>query len=272
MNRAIPISKARRAWLYILVAMTLAFLVLPTFIVVPLSFSDSQFLEFPPKRWSLRWYANYFGTPEWMAATRVSLVAALLTTLLATPLGTAAAYSIVVARARFGKVVRFLLLLPMVIPVILIGIGVFYVYIRAGLVNTMTGIVLAHTLLALPFVVVTVLSGLQTFDMRQEQVARSLGAPWLSAFMRVTFPQVSASIVSAALFSFIVSLDEVVIGLFIAGGERTVLTRRMFLGLRDSIDPTIAAISTLFIVVAFVVLGLVALLRRTRQRGSRPDE
>src|SRR5262249_53479945 len=156
----------------------------------------------------------------WMAATRVSLTAALLTTALATPLGTAAAYCIHVAQARIAKLLRFVLLLPMVIPVILIGIGVFYVYIRVGLVNTLTGIVLAHTLLALPFVVVTVLSGLQTFDMRLEQVARSLGAPWLSAFLRVTLPRISPSVVSAALFCFIVSLDEVVIGLFVAGGDR----------------------------------------------------
>ncbi|GGE87840.1 ABC transporter permease [Stappia taiwanensis] len=258
----LPIAPYRRLWLYGVVASVLFFLVAPIFIVIPISFSDSEFLEFPPRGFSLRWYAAYFSDPQWMAATRVSLIAASLTVLFATPLGTAAAYAIHRAQSRWVRSLHVLMLLPQMVPLILIGIGLFYVYIQLGLVNSMLGIVLAHTLLATPFVVVTVLAGLQSFDMTQEKVARSLGASWPVAFFTVTLPQIRLSVVSGAFFAFITSLDEVVIGLFVAGGDNTVLTRRMFLSLRDQIEPTIAAISSLLIVITLAALIAVALFAR----------
>ncbi|QPC42626.1 ABC transporter permease [Kaustia mangrovi] len=264
----IPIPHHRRLWLYALVVLVLVFLIAPVFIVVPISFSASEYLEFPPSEWSLRWYEHFFGTFEWMRAARVSFTAAFLTVLLATPLGVAAAYALNVSKARFARLLHLVLLLPQMVPVILIGIGVFYLYIQLGLVNTMAGIVLAHTLLALPFVVVTVLSGLQTYDMTQERVARSLGASWPKAFFLITLPQIRLSVISGALFAFITSLDEVVIGLFIAGGENTVLTRKMFLALRDQVDPTIAAISSLLIVVSLSLLLVMAVLASGKRKPA----
>lgn len=261
---ASPVPALRRLWLYVLLVLVLAYLVAPIFIVIPVSFSASRYLEFPPRGYSLKWYLGYLGSADWLASTRTSLIAAALTTLVATPVGVAAAYAINSLGTRLARLVLFLALLPAVIPTMLIAIGIFYVYIQVSLVNTMLGIVLAHTLLALPFVVVTVLSGLRSFDLRQEMVARSLGAPRLAAFARVTLPQITPSIVSGALFAFIISLDEVVIGLFVAGGENMVLTRRMFVALRDALDPTIAAISTFFILVSVVVLGIVVLARGRR--------
>lgn len=267
----IPISHWRRAWLYVLVAAVLLFLIVPMLIVVPMSFSGSEYLEFPPREWSLRWYASYFNSPEWMASTQVSFAAAVLTALIATPLGVAAAYALNAVRLRLTPVLQVILLLPQMVPVILIGIGVFYIYIQLQLVNTLFGIVLAHTLLAVPFVVVTVMSGLRSYDMTQEKVARSLGAPRWKAFMMVTLPQIKLSVISGALFAFITSLDEVVIGLFIAGGDNTVLTRRMFQSLRDQIDPTIAAISSLLIILSAVVLASVAVMSGgKKQRTSAP--
>mgnify|MGYP002717174420 CR=1 FL=1 len=252
----IPISHWRRAWLYVLVAAVLLFLIVPMLIVVPMSFSGSEYLEFPPREWSLRWYASYFNSPEWMASTRVSF---------------AAAYALNAVRLRLTPVLQVILLLPQMVPVILIGIGVFYIYIQLQLVNTLFGIVLAHTLLAVPFVVVTVMSGLRSYDMTQEKVARSLGAPRWKAFMLVTLPQIKLSVISGALFAFITSLDEVVIGLFIAGGDNTVLTRRMFQSLRDQIDPTIAAISSLLIILSAVVLASVAVMGGgKKQRSASP--
>lgn len=244
--------------------LVLAFLVLPVLIVVPMSFSDSQYLEFPPREWSLRWYRTYLGTPEWMAATRTSLLAALLTTLLATPLGVAAAYGLRSAPGRLARTFRLLLVAPLIVPVIILAIGIFYLYVRLGLVNTMAGLVLAHTTLALPFVLVLVDAGLERIDLDQERVARSLGAPPWRAFLTVTLPQLQRSVVAAALLAFITSLDEVVVALFVAGGETATLTRRMFTGLRDQVDPTIAAISSLLILVSVGLLGGAQLLARRR--------
>jgi putative spermidine/putrescine transport system permease protein len=260
----------RRAWLYALVTIVLLFLILPIFIVIPASFSDSKYLAFPPPGYSVKWYQAYFGSSDWLAATRVSLLAAFLTMLIATPMGVAAAYAIDTFSPRLARLTTTIILLPVVIPNILIAIGVFYVYVRLRMVNSMAGIVAAHTLLALPFVVMTVLSGFRSFDMRQEQVARSLGASRFSAFLRVTLPQISPSVVSAALFAFIISLDEIILSLFVAGGENTVLTRRMFVAARDAVDPTIAAISTFFIAVSLAVLLLLALTARRKSTGARP--
>jgi putative spermidine/putrescine transport system permease protein len=129
--------------------------------------------------------------------------------------------------------------------------------VKIGLVNTTAGLVLAHSVLAMPFVLVTVNAGLQQFDRNQEMVARSLGAPRFKAFMTVTLPQIRFSVLSSGLFAFITSLDEVVISLFISGGDNATLTKRMFTSLRDQLDPTIAAISTLLIVVAITLALLV---------------
>jgi putative spermidine/putrescine transport system permease protein len=231
----------------------LVFLVLPIFIVVPMSFSASRFLAFPPPAWSLRWYSEYFGSPEWMLATGVSLQAATATCLLATPIGVAAAYAIHTSKTRGTEIAYALLMVPLMIPHIIVAVGVFFLFARASLNNTMTGIILAHTMLAIPFVLITTLSGLQGFDMNQERAAQSLGVNRLQAFLKVTAPQIKGSIIAGALFAFISSLDEVVVSLFLSGGPTSTLPKRMFVALRDEVDPTIAAISSLLI---FASLGI----------------
>ncbi|MBX9947158.1 MAG: ABC transporter permease [Reyranella sp.] len=257
------ITHGRRLWLYVLGGLVILFLVLPSLLVIPLSFSDSRYLAFPPPSWSTRWYGAYFGAVEWRDATRTSLVAATLTMVISTVLGTLAAYGLHTAQSRFARAVYATYMLPLIVPGILIAIGIFLLFARLGLNNTMTGIVLAHSVMAVPLVVITVASGLKGYDMNQEMVARSLGASRLWAFLTVTLPQLKISVISAALLAFITSLDEVVISLFIAGGENATLTRRMFNALRDEIDPTIAAISTLLILLSVVLLGLTQLLQRS---------
>ena len=145
-----------RLWLYVLGAAIMAFLVLPTIIVVPMSFSASQYLEFPPQHWSLRWYANYVGSADWMRATATSLKVAALTVLLATPLGTLAAYGLFVSGLRWARLLLALFLTPIIVPVILVGIGVFYAYVKLGLLNTLAGLVLADSMLAIPLVIMVV--------------------------------------------------------------------------------------------------------------------
>ena len=263
------VTHRQRLWLYGLAALVLAFLVLPTLIVIPMSFSASQYLEFPPREWSLRWYRNYWNSTAWMQATVTSLAAAALTTLLATPVGTLAAYGLFVSRLKTARTLHTLLITPMIVPVVLIAIGVFYVYVKLKLVNSLMGIVLAHTMLALPLVMLMVASALKNYDMNQEMVARSLGASRARAFWSVTLPQIRFSVVSAALLSFLTSFDEVILALFIAGGDNSTLTRNMFNALRDQIDPTIAAISTLMIVVTTLLLMLSQRFGQGRESRQR---
>lgn len=246
----------RRLWLYALGGLVMLFLVVPSLIVIPMSFSDSQYLTFPPRDWSLRWYSNYFGSREWMQATWTSVKAGVLTMLVATPLGTLAAYGLHVSRLRWVGVAMLLLIMPIIMPLILIGIGVFYLYVRLGLLNTLPGIVIAHSMLALPLVVLVVGSGLKSYDMNQELAARSLGASRPRAFLMVTLPQIRFSVITGALLAFLASFDEVIVALFVSGGQNSTLTRNMFLALRDQIDPTIAAISTVLIVLTTVLLAL----------------
>lgn len=241
------VTHLRRLWLYTFAALMLMFLLGPTLLVVPMSFSPTNMLTFPPQGFSFRWYQEFLTKPIWHDATWVSLRVSLLTMLLATPIGTAAAYGVHVGKFRWTNVAYGTIVSPLMVPVILIGIGLFFLYARLGLVNTIIGLVLADTLLAVPFVLVTVAAGLKSFDMNQEMVARSLGATRLRAFLTVTLPQIQRSVIFGAVFAFIVAFDEVVIALFISGGENATLTNRMFASLRDEVDPTIAAISTLLI-------------------------
>ena len=258
------ITHRRRLWLYAIAALVLAFLIIPTLIVIPMSFSASQYLEFPPRQWSLRWYANYFDSRAWMQATATSFAAGALTSVVATPLGTLAAYGLFVSRFRWARLVHGYVLTPIIVPVILIAIAVFYVYVKLKLVNTLTGIVLAHSMLALPLVVMIVSSALASYDMNQERVARSLGASRTVAFLTVTLPQIRFAVISSALLAFLTSFDEVILAMFVSGGANSTITRNMFTALRDQIDPTIAAISTLMIVVTSVLLALSQWVGRPR--------
>jgi putative spermidine/putrescine transport system permease protein len=262
------ITHLGRLWLYVVCGLVIFFLIAPTLLVIPMSFSDSRYLTFPPPSWSLRWYRAFFGSVEWRDATVVSFQAAFWTMVVSTITGTMAAYGLHTARLAGGRVIQIVLALPMMIPVILIAIGVFIFFAPAGLNNTVTGLVLAHSTLAIPLVLIAVTAGLKSFDMNQEMVARSMGATRLRAFLTVTMPQIRYSVISGALLAFITSLDEVVISLLVAGGESATLTRRMFLALRDEIDPTIAAISTLLILVSIVLVAATQLLQS--HRGSPP--
>ncbi len=248
------ITHGNRMWLYVLAAVIMFLLVVPTLIVIPMSFSDSQYLEFPPSTWSLRWYNEYVDSPKWMRATVKSLQIGTLTMLVATPIGTAAAYALFVSGHKAARAVFMFLITPMIVPVILIAIGVFYVFGKAGLNNTIPGIVLAHTALAIPLVMIVITSALRTYDLNQERVARSLGASRLKAFFVITLPQIKFSVMTCALLAFLTSFDEVIISIFISGGVNATITKHMFSALRDYIDPTIAAISTILVIVSTILL------------------
>jgi putative spermidine/putrescine transport system permease protein len=246
------VTHRQRLWLYIFVGLMLVFLVLPSLLVIPMSFNNSRLMVFPPKQWSLRWYENFYGNPIWISAFFVSLKIAVLTTLFATPLGVAAAYALHVGGFVRRRVIEAILAAPMLIPVVLIAVGLFFIYAQFGIVNTIFGLVLAYTLLAIPFVLITVSAGFKTYDMSQEKVARSLGAPRLVAFLTVTLPQIKLSVISGALFAFIIAFDEVVMAQFLSGGANSTLTKVMFASVRDEIDPTIAAVSTILLFITII--------------------
>lgn len=262
------INHLRRLWLYLYCLIVAIFLLAPIVVVIPMSFSPSEFLEFPPSSLSLRWYQSLVRSPEWIGAAIISLKAAVLTVLVATPLGIAASYGLQYSQFAFTRLIRSLLIIPLIVPVIIIAIGAFYLYARLNLVNTLTGLVLAHSVLAIPFVMVVISAGLQRFDANQELVARSLGASRFKAFMTVTLPQIRPSVMSAALFAFITSFDEVVVALFVSRGPSSTLTRKMFTSLRDQVSPAIAAISTILILTT-LVLALVALFAARSDKTAR---
>jgi putative spermidine/putrescine transport system permease protein len=254
----------RRIIFVLLCAAVLLYLVLPILIVVPMSFSSARFLTFPPPSLSLRWYQEYIGNPAWMQATLVTLTVAACTVAIATPLGVSAAYAISQSKLRIMRIIHAALLLPLMVPIIITAVGIFFVYAKVGLIATMSGLVLANVMRALPYVIISVVAGLQSFDMTQEMVARSLGMNRLRSFFAVTLPQIKASVIAGGIFAFISAMDETIVAIFISGGQYQPLTKRMFTALRDEIDPTIAAISTLMTATSFVLV----LIASTRKRTS----
>jgi putative spermidine/putrescine transport system permease protein len=248
------------------VALVLIFSMLPLLVIVPVSFSDTRYLTFPPPVYSLRWYHEFMDNPAWVEAAKTSLLVAFLTAGVTTPLGVAASYAIHNSTHRAMRYLRVVLMLPLMVPIIIVAVGVFFIYAKVDLLNSVAGLVLADVMLGLPYVVTAVTAGLQGFDQAQEMVARSLGMNRFRAFMAVTLPQIKSSVISGAIFAFIQALDETIVALFISGGQNQTLTKQMFTTLRDEIDPTIAAISTLLTAASFTLVLIVILSRKAARQ------
>ncbi len=244
------------------VALILLVMIAPIIVVVVLSFSSASYLTFPPPGFGVRWYREYLGSRDWLDATWLSLRVAVAVVVLSTLLGTLATLGL----ARLPGVARTLatglILSPLIMPVIIVSIGVYYAFARYGLVGTPAGLVLAHTCLAVPFVVTSVGASLAGFDRRLEMAALSLGASPFATFRQVTLPLIRPGVLVGALFAFITSFDELVVALFLSGQNAVTLPRRMWEDLRYELDPTIAAVSTLTIAVTVVPLLCAHLLRR----------
>lgn len=254
-------SRAAFAVLWILV---LVFLALPILIVAIVSFSSASYLTFPPPSLSLRWYQAYLGSRDWLESTWLSLSIGLASAILATILGTLAALGLAKMRGAARALAGGLILSPLIVPGIVAAIGIYYAFSRFRLVGTAAGLVLAHTCLAVPFVVTCVGASLTGFDRRLEQAALSLGASPVGTFRQVTLPLIAPGVAAGALFAFITSFDELIVALFLSGSSAVTLPRRMWDDLRFAIDPTIAAVSTLTIVLTVAVLGFGRLFRRIR--------
>jgi len=245
--------------------LVLLYLLLPILVIMPLSFSSSSFLAYPMPGWSLQWYDNLFSSEEWSRATRNSFIVAPAATVLATILGTMAAVGLARVNFRGKGLLMSLLIAPMVVPVVVVGVSTYLFFARLGLNDSYLGLILVHAALGAPFVLTTVLATLQGFNDNLVRASLSLGAGQLQTFFRITLPIIAPGVISGALFAFATSFDEVVVTLFIAGPQQVTLPRQMFTGIRENINPTIAAVATLLIIfTTALMLGLEWL--RGRQR------
>lgn len=262
-------SPPERAWYYafrVLCGLILLFLIVPILVIIPLSFNSDSFLMYPMSGFSLRWYDEFFGSVVWRTALTNSMIISPLATVVAVVLGTLASIGLV--RANFpGKALLVsILIAPMVVPVVIVGVAVYLFFSPLGLTGSYAGLVLAHAVLGVPFVVITVTATLQGFDYNLVRAAASLGASPVTAFLKVTLPLVAPGVVSGALFAFATSFDEVVVTLFLASPEQSTLPRQMFSGIRDNISPTIAAVATVLIVLATLMLLVLEWMRRSNER------
>jgi putative spermidine/putrescine transport system permease protein len=259
-----PRRSGARGVLWATSLLVIAFLGLPSLFVIPVSFTAGSFIEFPPQGFSLRWYDVYLGSPGWVAATVRSLIVALATGVVATALGTAAAFVLVRQRLVGRMAILALVLAPLVLPRIIIAVALFYLYARLGIVGTVLGLVLGHTVLAVPYVVITVMAVLKTYDERLDQAAWSLGAGKWSTFWRITLPQIRGGVIAGFLFAFITSFDELTIALFVTGGSTSTLPRQMWNDLLLQVNPTLAAVSTVILV---FVTGFIVAAEVVRRRA-----
>ncbi|WP_288585560.1 ABC transporter permease [uncultured Methylobacterium sp.] len=250
-------------------ALVFVFLMAPILAIIPLSFNSEPFFTYPLPGLSLRWYREYFTSADWQLATRNSFTVAILSTILATALGTLAAVGLMRPDCPWRRTVAALIISPIVIPVVVAAVGIYYFYADLGLVGTLTGLVASHTALGAPFVVITVSATLAGFDDRLMRAAASLGATPATAFRRVMLPLIMPGVVTGAIFAFVASFDEVVVALFLAGSEQRTLPRQMWSGLREQISPTITAVATLLILFA-TVLMLTANALQKRDPGRKP--
>jgi len=268
-------SPLERIWYYAIrtfCVLVLVCLVLPIFAIIPISFTSDTMLSYPMPGFSLRWFTEFFNSVMWTLSMKNSFIIASATTLLATALGTLAALGLTMANFPFKGVITGIMIMPMVVPVVISAVGIYFFYAWVGLTSTYTGMILAHTALATPFVVITVTATLQGFNRNQIRAGASLGASPPTVFFKITLPQILPGVISGALFAFVTSFDEVVVALFIAGSEQYTLPRQMFAGIREKYNPTIAAVATMMIVVSVLLLVTVELLRRRseRLRGITP--
>ena len=256
-------------------ALVFLFLVAPILVIVPLSFNAEPYftftegmLRFEGEAYSLRWYREIVENEEWRRSLVNSLTIGISATALATVLGTLAALGLANAHMPARRLVTGLLISPMVTPVIISAAGMFFFYSSIGLGQTHLGLILAHTALGIPFVVITVTATLASFDNNLTRAAASLGAGPVRTFRKVQLPLIAPGVLSGGLFAFATSFDEVVVVLFMAGVEQRTIPRQMWAGIREQISPAILAVATFLIGFAVLLLFAVEWLRR--RNGSAP--
>lgn len=258
-----------RLWHYglrVLCGAILVFLVLPILVTIPLSFNAEPYFSYPLPGFSARWYADLLDDPNWATATKNTLIVGVASSLLATVLGVLAALGLAYRNLPYRETITALLISPMVVPVVIAAVGMYFFYTRLGLSNNLLGLILAHTALGTPFVVITVSATLVGFNDNLMRAARSLGANPVMAFRTIKLPLIAPGVISGAIFAFATSFDEVVVVLFLGGVEQRTIPRQMWSGVREQLSPTILAMATLLTVISVLLLISLELLRRRSER------
>lgn len=302
MNELPPYATTlERIWQYIyltLCTFIFVFLIMPVIIIIPLSFNVEPYfsfthgmMTFDPAAYSTRWYldilengmqntkavgaawwSDMWNNAQWIRAARNSFFIATIATILATSLGTLAALGLSRPEMPYRSLITSLLISPMIVPLVITATGMFFFYSDVGLAKTYTGVILAHTTLGIPFVIITVTATLSGFDRSLIRAAQNMGANGWTTFRRVIMPLIMPGMISGALFAFITSLDEVVAVIFIADVDQRTIPRQMFSGIREQISPTILAVATILVMISICLLATIEILRRRseRLRGLAP--
>ncbi len=245
-------------------------LMAPTLVVIPMSFTADSTFHFPPEEWSLRWYASFFETVKWQRALQNSLVIALLVSVVATVLGTAAALAVNRAPQRIATIAASLLRSPLAVPNIVLAVAIYMLFLRWGLTGTMLGFTMAHTVLAIPFVLIAVSASLASFDRQLTRAGASLGATPFATFRKVMLPLILPGVASGAVFAFVTSFDEVVVAIFLKSPRLTTLPALMYDSVTLEIDPTIGAASSIVVVGTslLVIIPQLLQIRRVRKKAA----
>ncbi|KAM9863751.1 ABC transporter permease [Leucobacter sp. BZR 635] len=261
-----------RTFLGILAVLIGVYLLMPVLVIVPMSWSESPYLSFPPEGFTMQWYEKFFNDAAWMSSLGHSISIGLLSALLSVVLGTMGALALVRGKFPFRGAVMGVLLAPMIVPFVIVGLAVYITFLGLGLAQTTLGFVLVHTALGVPYVLINVVASLSSVDRRLEMAAMNLGASPIETFFRITLPLILPGMLAGALFAFITSWDEVVVAIFLSGPDITTMPVKMWSGIRVQIDPTIAAISTISLIVilaAFAGQGVIKLFASASERRRR---
>ncbi|MDH2433416.1 ABC transporter permease [Pokkaliibacter sp. MBI-7] len=254
--------------LYLLTGLIALFLLLPIVFIVLLSFGSSQWLVFPPPGWTFKWYSEFFASSGWMLAAVASLKVAVLTTVFAVALGMPTAFALVRGRFPGRELLYGLFTLPMIVPLVIIAVAVYGLFLQLGYTGTLFAFVVSHVIVALPFTVIAIINSLKLFDRSIEDAAVICGASRWQAIWRVTLPSIKPGVISGALFAFLVSWDEVVLSVMMASPTLQTLPVKMWSTLRQDLTPVIAVASTLLIALSVMVMCSAAWLRRRSDARS----
>ncbi len=249
------------AWIF------LAFLILPALVAIPVSLTPKRFLSFPGDSLSLRHYEHLFTSPEWLSSFYQSAIIAICTSVLATVLGTLCSIGLWRVTSKYSEAVRALLLLPLIIPQIISAMAFYRMWIPLGLLDSYPGLILAHTILATPMVLITVSASIANFDPKLEQASRNMGAGGWMTMRRVILPSIKPGVMAGALFAFILSWDEIVVTLFISKFAVYTLPRRMWNGIRENTDPTVAAAASVLILITLLAFAVSVAMSRRQARA-----
>jgi mannopine transport system permease protein len=229
-----------------------------------MSLGDASYIEFPPKKLTLKWYVAFATDPDWLAATWFSLRIAVAAMICATIVGTMASIALVRGNLPGARLLQAMSLSPLVVPHIVIAVALYLTFAPIGLTGNFLGFLLAHTMLAVPYVVITVSAALHNFDASIELAALNCGASRSKAFFAVVLPDIAPGLAAGAVFAFLASFDEATVAFFISGIQGKTLTRKLFEDIDFNLTPVIAAVSTVMVLLSLVLMGMVELSRRAR--------